>query len=466
MTTYKRQELPALLQSIAKGETTQVYLIFGERYLCQQAADQILAKLLPDEKQRTSSLVLVDGDQEEKRKTLNELRTYSLFGGRRVIRVADSRLLHSTVIAKTLWEKGAKKYQDNDLAGAGRYLRQVLEIGGMTPADLEEVTPEIWKAKLGFARPQESLAWVGEVFEKTGLGGEAPETEGGQDVADLYTKAFEEGLPSSNILVLVADAADKRKKLFKYIAKHGSVIDLAVDQGSNKAATDVQKEVLLEVVRQTLARLHKKMESKTLEIFLERVGFHPVAAAMESEKLALYTEEREMITVADLNEVIGRTREEAVFELSEAFSDRDLTATLIINSRLLENGLHPLVIIGALRKHLRKMLLICSLRDLASPSYSPGLSFAAFKGGYLERLKGTRDLPKELPGHPYALYMMFRKTDNFQTATLTRALTELLAAEYRLKSSALPEKIVLEKMFLDLLRQPAASAGKVGAPLR
>ena len=179
MTTYKRQDLPALLQDIAKNETTQIYLIFGERYLCQRAADQILDHLLPDEKQRASSLVLVDGDQEEQGKTLNELRTYSLFGGRRVIRVADSRLLHSKVVAKNLWEKGVKKYQDNDLVGAGRYLRQVLDIGGMTPADLEDLPAATWKSKLGFTRPQENLAWVGEVLEKTGLGDEAAGAAGG-----------------------------------------------------------------------------------------------------------------------------------------------------------------------------------------------------------------------------------------------------------------------------------------------
>ncbi len=85
MTIYKRQELPALLQAIDKGDTTQIYLVFGERYLCQRAADQILDHLLPDESQRSGNLIMVDGDQEEPGKTLNQLRTYSLFGGRRVI---------------------------------------------------------------------------------------------------------------------------------------------------------------------------------------------------------------------------------------------------------------------------------------------------------------------------------------------------------------------------------------------
>jgi DNA polymerase-3 subunit delta len=458
MTTYTRHQLPDLLGTIEKGASAQVYLIFGERYLCRQAAEQILERLLPDEKARTGGLLLVDGDREEPGKTLNELRTYSMFGGRRVIRVMDSRLLHSKVVAKTLWEKAAKYHRNNDPEAAGRYLGQVLEIGGMTPDDLEELPAAAWKNKLGFARPQEDLSWAVEVLaKKESAAGTAPR-QGEQDITELYSRAFDEGLPSGNILVLVTDAADKRKKFYKYIAKHGAVVDLSVDSGTNKAATDSRKEVLTEIVRKTLAGFNKKIEPRVLETFLDRVGFHPVAAALESEKLALYVDERERITIDDLNQVIGRTREEAVYELSEAFSDRDLPQTLAITGRLLETGLHPLVIVAALRNHLKKMLLVSSLRDLDNPSYAPGLAFPAFKSGYLERLKKEHpDWPKDLPGHPYALYMMFRKVEKFRTAALVGALSELLTAEYRLKSSALPEKIILENMFFKMLGRQGSS---------
>lgn len=451
MATYKRQELPALLKSIAKGETFRIYLLFGERYLCHQATGELLDQLLPDEKQRAGSLLLVDGDREEPGRTLNQLRTYSLFGGRRVVRVMDSRLFHSKVVAGTLWEKAVKHHRNNDLEAAGRYLRQILDIGGLATGDLEVLQPADWKSRLGFERPQEDLTWVGEVLEKSG-GAVISKAGSAQDITDLYMKAFDEGLPGGNILVLVTDAADKRKKFYKYIAEHGAVIDLSVDTGSSKAAADSQTAVLTEIVHRTLAAFNKKIEPRTLAVFLERVGFHPVAAALESEKLALYSEDREKVTIDDLNEVIGRTREEAVFELSEAFSNRDLPATLLICGRLLENGLHQLAIIGALRNHIRKMLTISSMRDQENPSYSPGQSFPAFKGGYLERLKkSTPNWPKDLPSHPYAIYMMFLKVENFRTGELVRALSELLAAEYRLKGSGLPEKIILEDLFFRLL---------------
>ena len=33
MTVYKRRDLPGLLKNIAQGQASQLYLIFGERYL-------------------------------------------------------------------------------------------------------------------------------------------------------------------------------------------------------------------------------------------------------------------------------------------------------------------------------------------------------------------------------------------------------------------------------------------------
>ena len=448
MAVHKHQEIDALLKKIEAGETSPIYLVFGERFLCQQAAGDLLDLLIPDEKERTGNLTLIDGENEDPVRTLNELRTFSLFGGRRVIRVMDSKLLHSKLVAKLLWEKAVKSHRNNDTKAACRYLKQVLDIGSMTPEDIQELPDSSWKAKLGFERPPGNLDWISEVLNDSPSPVEAPKSSQAKSKTELYMDAFSEGIPGGNILILVTEAADKRKKIYKSIAKHGTIIDLSIDSGTNKAATDSQKKVLADIVHKTLRKFGKKLDTKALDTLLERVGFHPVAAALESEKLALYTEDRDRVTAADINEVTGRTREEAVFELSEAFSNRNLTSAMVITGRLMESGVHPLAIIATLRNHIKKMLTISSMQDLEHPAYSPGLSFGAFKDGYLSRLKSSRqdDWPKDLPGHPYALYMMFQKAEKFQTAELIKVLSEILSSESSLKSSAIPEKIILETM--------------------
>jgi len=47
--------------------------------------------------------------------------------------------------------------------------------------------------------------------------------------------------------------------------------------------------------------------------------------------------------------------------------------------------------------------------------------------------------------------------EKFRTVALVKSLSNLLEAEYRLKSSGLPEKIVLENMFFKLLDRQASA---------
>jgi len=451
MSILKRSELPGLLKALDQGETASVYLVVGERFLCQQAVEELVGHLLPDERQRGACLTQLDGEQEEPGQTLNQLRTYSLFGGRRVIKVTDSRLLFSKVVGKTLWDRGVQYHEMNDSAGAARCLRQFLELEGLAVAELLELSGAAWQAQLSFAKPPGDLAWVGDL-----LGGGAANGGGKSataDIAELYMTALREGLPGGNILILTAEAADKRKKLYKTIAEVGVIVDLSVDSGSGKAADKGRSDVVEEIVRRTLAEFGKTIDAKALAVLVERVGFHPGAAGLESEKLALFVDERKSVGVADINEVVGRTREEAIFELNEAVGSRDLAAALAIAGRLQEGGTHSLAIIAALRNYLRKLLVIRSLQGLADPAYSPGLAFAPFQA-YLERLKKCREAapPKEIGGHPYAVYMLFGKAEKFSLGELTEALALLLEADYALKGSGLPDKLVLDGLLLRLLR--------------
>lgn len=453
MSILKRAELPSLLKALDRGETAPVYLVVGERFLCQQAVGELINHLLPDERQRAACLTQLDGEQEEPGQTLNQLRTYSLFGGRRVIKVTDSRLLFSKVVGKTLWERAVQYQEKNDSAGAARCLRQFLELEGLAAADLLELSDPAWQAQFNFAKPPGDLAWVSDLLGggPTGSGGKSSSV----DTAELYMAALREGLPGGNILILTSEAADKRKKLYKTIAEVGVIVDLSLDGGISAAAKKGQSEVVEAIIRQTLAESGKSIDVKALAMLVERVGFHPVAAGLESEKLALFVDERKSIGVADINEVVGRTREEAIFELNEAVGNRDLASALAIAGRLQESGTHALAMIAALRNYLRKLLVIRSLQDMADPTYSPGLAYGPFQV-YLDRLKKCREafLPKEIGGHPFAVYMMFGKAEKFSLGELIEALGLLLEADYSLKGSGLPDKLVLDGLLLRLLRSP------------
>ncbi len=203
---------------------------------------------------------------------------------------------------------------------------------------------------------------------------------------------------------------------------------------------------------QTLGEIGKTIEPKALEALFERIGFHPVAVVMEVEKLALFIDERERITMADLEQLVGRTREDAIFELTEAFGRKDTARTMIILNHLLEDGIHELAIIASVRNYLRRMLIFRALQQLDSPLWQQRMNANDFQNNYLPALKNSGAWPDLLKGHPYALFMSFSKAAEFSVTTLKHSLGLLLEAEFRLKSSPLPRSIVLEELLISLIK--------------
>ena len=463
MSVYKRQDIPKLLDAIEQGKTSPVYLIFGERYLCRSAVQEIIDALLPDEERQTTSLQHVDGDQEDPNKTLSLLRTYSLFTGRQVIWVTDSKLFYSKGIAKNIWDKACKKKEKNEAKLALRYVKQMLDLAGVSAAemieeDITSLSAARWKNLFGFAKPRGDLTWVLGLLASDSHDKEAAREDSAVDVMSMYTSAFEAGIPPDNILILLAEAVDKRKRFYKFIQDKGIIVDLSVATGSSAAARRDQESVVKDLVLKTLAGFDKKIDPRAIPVLLERVGFHPVAAVMESEKLALYAADKQVISKADIDAIIGRTREEALFELNEAVTSDKLEEGLTILSHLQESGIHPLVILKTLTNHLKKLLLIRSFQDLGDPQYSKSIPFPAFQKVYLAKLKEGRDEWSSLlwKNHPYGLYMLFRQASRYSCQELENNLKELLKAEYRLKSSSVDNRLIVDNLLFNIMRTTAS----------
>lgn len=459
MPLYKRQDIPKLLAEIGQETKPQIYLIFGERYLCRNAAQEIADKLLPEKERQAASLLHIDGDQEDFNRTLTQLKTFNLFSGTRLFLVTDSKLFYSKGVAKNVWDKICEKKERNETKEAQRYLLQMLNLAGISAAEMIEenmgsLTASRWKNLFGFPRPQADLAWTQELL--TDLPADAaPKKLLGTDAAAMFSQALEDGIPQDNILILLAEAVDKRKRLYKYIQEHGVIVDLAVDSGASAAAKRDQEDVLKTLINDTLKKHDKKIDPDAIPVLLDRVGFHPVAAVMESEKLALYTGDRDLITREDVDAIIGRTREEALYELTEMVTSGRLEEGLLILAHLQDSGVHGLAILATLRNHIRKLLLVRSLQEIRNPAYTKSLTFQNFQHNYLPKIKENREEWSALlwKNHPYGLYMLFRQAAQFSHEDLQSGLKEVLAAEYRMKGSPVDNRLIMENLLFNLMRQ-------------
>jgi DNA polymerase-3 subunit delta len=447
MGLHKRAELEAVLSRIEQGERRQAYLFFGERYLCRQALQQLEERLLSSGGGSVHSL---DGTAEDPARLLSRLRSHSLLPGLQIYRVTDTTLFHSREVGEQIWNKACKAMEGDKLRAASRYLAELLQLGAIPPGGtsmFSDISPAHWPKLFGFAHPGTDLAWADKLASEITILKPA-----GLDPLEKLMAAIKTGLPGSNILVLTAEDVDKRKKLFTHIKKHGEVIDCSVAEGSSRAAVSQQKAVITEMVRTTLAALDTTIDPAALEMFLERVGFHPVGAVLEAEKLALFIDAGQTITSRDVDTLVGRTREDAIFQLTEALARGNAGKTLIILDHLLSDGVHLLAVIASLRNYLRRLLIFKSLQLRLQPVWSPRLSANDFQKDYLPALKETGLWPDLLRGHPYGLFVGFNNASKFSIGNLKRSLGLLLEAEFKLKGSPVPGRLVVEELLLSLLR--------------
>ncbi len=453
MSIYKKDDMAKVLKAVSLADPPQIYLIFGDRFLCRTAASKLVAALVPEAAARADAMNSIDGDQEEALKTLESLKTYSLFGGRQIFQVNGSKLFHSRAVAKGIWEKARQAYQKKDIGAAGCYVLQLAAVGHLAASELAGLPDKDWRRNFGFPKPLDSLAWIGEAVAICPQNvGEAENPVSQDMMAAQYEAALTAGIPAGNILILLAETVDKRKKIYKFIQKYGLIINLAVDSGTSFGARSKREAVLKGLIRQTLADFGKDIEPRALQALIERVGFHPVAVVRETEKLALYADDRGQIIMRDLQEVIGRTREDAIFEFTEACTDFKLEKALLLTTRLLEAGMYPLVLVAGLRNHLRKLLLVRSLIDSSRLAFVAGLTYPAFQKGYLVELKEAQpQWTDALPNHPYALYMMFVKAQKMAVPGLLDWLRELLAVELNLKSSGQQPGLVFTRFLIRML---------------
>ena len=192
-----------------------------------------------------------------------------------------------------VWKKALEAYGENNRPTACRYLLAMLEAAGLDGDDPESdpgsLSPARWKKLFGFGKPQVNLDWTAELLNSCAPELPAMQKTVSADPAKLFSEAITSGLPKQNYLLLLTEEVDKRKNLYKLLADQFAVIDLSVETGSSSRAQKSQHEVLEAVLRETLSKFGKKMNQDAMELLFERVGFLPVAVAMEAEKLALYT---------------------------------------------------------------------------------------------------------------------------------------------------------------------------------
>ncbi|MFH0728378.1 MAG: hypothetical protein V2B19_18835 [Pseudomonadota bacterium] len=477
------ESLNAIGESAGKKTFAPVYLIYGEELLYKKAHDALVAALLPGDS-RKHNFESVAGDNDNIAEVLNRMNTYSLLAGTKVISFQDARVFDSQQHKEKLLDKAKTAYDNRDMRKAAQCLLSIMAQSGLTFDDLEQTDR-------GLSLLLESTADT-EWLEKIILHCKENQTPipANKDYSKQLQDAIQKGFPKKNHLIITTDLVDQRRGLYTTLKECGMVVDCSVPKGNRQADRQVQEEVIRERMQRILTAAKKRIDPRAFSELFEMTGFDLRTFSGNLEKLVLYVGSRETITPEDVTATLDRTREDPVYELTGAVSDKNIEKALFYLDAILSRNGHPLQVLAGLINHFRKVLLAKAFTE--SPhgrSWRAGITFNQFKTDVVPAIKAydaqllemtdawesitEEDAAEDLPGakkkkkkkkkniaaelviasnphNPYPIYLLLKKTDRFTMAALLSAYATLGQIDVQLKSTGQNPRILLEKLIVDV----------------
>ena len=439
-----------IFAALKKGIVAPCYLLYGEEeYLITETLNKILDIILPDGS-RDFSLFYLDGENTDMDSLLENVLTPSLLGDRKVVVVQNTTVFQSRENLAKLIQK-IRGSIDNQPAKAAKYFLTFLEIAGLSLEDLQnagwqKISDDEWSRIVKGDAGEEREKWLPRILEICSDSGLA-ETSG-INKAERLEGIFKNGLPAGNCLILTAEDVDKRKKLYKIIAEAGVVHYF----GEVKSET-ARKETLQKQAQRLLDSQGKKLSSAAWVALGRKTGFDLRRSMSELEKLISYVGDKALIDKEDVEEAVGRTKEEEIFALTTALSEKNQLAALDALKNLLNQGTHHLMILTMLVREIRLLLQARILVDSGKlPKFTPSMEYGWFQKVLYPAVGELNSLTAKREGlifsqHPFVVYNALRNCIRFNNSRLIKFLDDLLELDRAFKTSASSPQLLLE-MFL------------------
>jgi DNA polymerase-3 subunit delta len=448
------KDFQKVIAQLEQGNIAPVYLLHGEDYLVKSALTRLIETLIP-ESQQSTNLQVVDGSQADFRAILNSVNTFSLFSGRKVVVVQDSRIFYSRSNLPAIFAKSEQAYQAGDVEGAARLLFEVLGYAGWSLTDVaggawREIPADLWQQAVGVDQDKQKMEWLEAVVDHASS--REMEVPRRHDDASLLEEALLRGFPSEQCLLLTTDTVDKRRSLYRLIQEKGIVLDFSVASGTTRQARAQQEAILKKLAQETLSEVGKTIDPAALALLLERTGFNLWALKTQIEKLISFVGHQALITLEQVEELSDHFREEPLYELNNAVASRDSTAALLALNRLLEQNYHPLQLLGSLANEIRRLLMAREFVDehLAG-AVDPKISYGRFQKSILPLVKKKTGKDSPLATlHPFALHKTMVRSTSFETSDLINSLQHLFSADLTLKSTSISGRAIMESLILEL----------------
>ena len=446
----KYKSISDLLTGIKKGGVAPVYLLYGDEFLYKSAFKGLLDSIVSPSKQSLGYEAL-DGGTADIHEIIARLNTFPLLPGAKVIAVHDTQIFYSKAGTVDLLKRARQAFDKEKLKESARYFVRVLSVAGLS---LDDVGHGEWETQLGLGPGEASQVrkeavdgWLHHVIDYC-LGEKIGVPAHDQD-ADVLNEAILKGFPKTNYLVLTTELVDKRRKLYKTIKEIGVVIDCSVAQGEKAADKRQQKQILIAYMEKALSRAGKTMATDGFEALYEKTGGGLRNFSNELDKLIVFVGDRKEILADDVNDALETTKQDPIFELSNAIGERDTRTALILVESLLKANFFSLQILSAVINQVRKLILASDfVRSMSGDGWKKGMSYGTFQKILLPELDKRKGDLLRGNAHPFVVYKALAHSDNYTFDELAGALEILFDTDIRLKTSGQDARLVLEHAIL------------------
>jgi DNA polymerase-3 subunit delta len=453
-------ELEDCLAEARDGRPRAVYLLDGDAYLSLRAARDLCHALVP-EAQRALNLVELDAAASPA-EVAAEVETRGLFStGRKVVLVQEPAFLTSKEDVEDAFAKARESWADGRQRDAARRLLALVAKAGFQAADLVpeqlraglepldaprrdkdldkalKVLAKDLKAEFGFTLDEEALRFV----VSAGRWALERELKVARDDSAALDAALERGLPPGHVLVVAAGKVDGTLPLVKKLEAAGRRVKVAVAREAAFGA----RVILGPTVSLLLAGTGKKADAAAVEKLAECVEGDARTLAQELQKLVAYVGARQVITAADVAEVVVRTAEDQFFALGNAVEERKLADALAVVDRSIGAGGSPHMLVASLASTVRRLLLekersraVVGERKLGSPRDWEAQVFPTIPAAEVGKKK------------PYGFWMKYQASTRFSRTELLSGLVALHEADVAMKSGQ-DGRLALERVLLGLL---------------
>lgn len=467
------------LEDIKNGKVFPVYLICGdENYIIKEATQSLIAAILP-EKNREIYLETIEGDEEDWDKIIQSLNTYPMFGGRKVIAVKDTKIFYSKSVVEKIIEKSMEQFESNDVNEAIRLFR--IALGYLKIKEVNEISDKKWGELPRLGKDQKSQAWLNRMVEECVNQDLNPISyEDNSDKLDKVLKKDEngKGIPLNNILVLATEYVDRRKKLYKTINDIGVIIDFSIQRVKRESADieEEEKRALLQKATELLKRSNKVFAKGAFDALSNKTGYNMGTFLNELEKVILLVKDRQKIEVKDIEEIVGRSIEDSIFDLQEAIGQRDLEGAMLYLGELLGQGEFYLVLLQGIAREIRRLIVAKEfIENELKGRWNSKMDTEAFKKFIYfpikrkekESQKGEQKKrgSKIFALPPNVLFELLKNSENFSKEELYRFIKLLAETDLKTKTIGVPPVHLLEKALMEICLNRETSKRVAGLKL-